>query len=421
MTELDPRSRLEAQFQKTLDGLEAAWRVGGILGETFEEGLICERAVEIFVEHLPFENCSILLLDDSRSVLRLRAAAGKSDPGGDATRFNRALEFRVGEGVAGEVVDTGRPMLLRHADRHPQFKSLPSRIPIRSLLCLPIHGRGDEVLGVLNLSHPEIEEISTEQGKALEVLARLVGQNLTISRLSFELIAERLSRSERLIALGHLSAAVAHEVNNPLTNILLRAQKLQGFEGLDARHRDMTREIARESEKIAGILGNVLDFSRDRRAESRPFDVHECLGRVLGLTVPLHTSRTKLEVREDLAADLPPAQADPHEIEQVFTNLVINAIQAMGSRGTLSIRTTARDREIEIAFRDDGRGIDERKLDRIFEPFYTTREEEGGTGLGLAVCRQLVRRHRGDLRVSSRVGEGSVFTVVLPAAIANGR
>ncbi len=417
MKRLDPLTRLESLYQQTLDGLDAVRRVGEILGETFDEKQICERAVGIFVDSLPFENCSILLLDSARKRLRLRAASGKGDDRlSDDVRgaLNKTLEIPVGEGIAGQVVATGEPILITNAGRNPQFKPLPSPIPIRSLLCLPIHSK-DDIIGVINLSHPEIEEISIDQEKTLEVLSRMVGQCITISRLSSDLISERLRRSERLITLGQLSASVAHEVNNPLTNILLRAQRLQTSEGSSDRDREMAAEIQEESERIATILRNILDFSRARNPETRPSDVHESIHRTLALTVPLHAEKAKIKIERDLCEDLPHGLVDPHELEQVFTNLVINAIHAMDGKGHLCISTSARSGQIDIRFRDNGCGMDEEQMEQIFEPFYTTRGESGGTGLGLAVCRQIVRSYEGELTVESEPGKGATFCVTIPA------
>jgi signal transduction histidine kinase len=416
MKQTDPSSRIRKLYQETLDGLDAVQRVGEILGETFEEDEICRKAVQVFVRHLPFENCSVLLLDKGKGVLRLRAAAGKADEQRSESQrkaLNRNLEIRVGEGVAGEVVRTGKPVLIPDVGRNPQFKSIPSPIPIRSLLCMPLFSK-EEIIGVMNLSHPEIEEISADQERILEVLSRMVGQAITISRLNAELIAERLRRSERLASLGQLTASVAHEVNNPLTNVLLRAQKLQMSKSLEEGDRKMAAEIEEEAEKIAGILGSLLDFSRARKPKFHTTDVNQTMLRVLELTAPLQTNRTRIRTRIDLSPDLPEVNADPTELEQVFTNLMINAVQAIEGGGEITVATRATGDSVEIRVGDTGCGMNEEQKKMIFEPFFTTRVESGGTGLGLAVSRQIVRSYLGELTVESEPGQGSVFSVVLP-------
>ena len=417
ITKGDPLARLETRYQQTLDGLDAVRLVGEILGETFDEAQICRKAVQIFVDHLPFENCSIMLLDPDGRALSLVAAAGKGDEDRDENQretLNRNLKIQVGEGVAGEVVATGNPAILADAGRSPQFKQIPSAIPIRSLLCLPLHAK-NEVIGVINLSHPEIEEISVDQEKTLEVLSRMVGQVITITRLSSALITGQLRRTERLAGLGQLAASIAHEVNNPLTNILLRAQKLQGAKGLDDRERKHAADIQDESERIARILSSVLDYARDRRTEMQPTDLNRSVGRALELTLPLQGKKSKVRVERELQEDLPLALADPYQIEQVFTNLVMNAFQAMDNGGVLRISTRLTPEEqVEVCFQDSGHGLHAEQLDEIFEPFFTTRGDNGGTGLGLAIPRQIVRDYQGDLRVDSRPNEGATFTVVLP-------
>jgi len=422
MKETDPLVRVQKLYRETLESLDAVERVAEILSETFNEDEICKRAVQVFVHHLPFENCSVLLLDRSRGVLRLRAAAGKADDRLSESQrraLNRNLEIRVGEGVAGEVVRTGKPVLLANADRSPQFKPFPAAFPIRSLLCLPLCSK-DEVIGVLNLSHPEIEEISSDQAKILEVLSRMVGQAITISRLNAELITERFRRSERLVSLGQLSASVAHEVNNPLTNILLRAQRLLLSPALTDADKRMAGEIEEEAEKIAGILGNLLDFSRARSRKARAADVNATVRKILDLTAPLQVNRHRVKTRLELDPEAPMASADPAELEQVFTNLVINAVHAIEKQGEITISTRTDGGSVEVRFRDTGCGMDERQRELIFEPFYTTRADSGGTGLGLAVSRQIIRGYGGDLTAESEPGKGSVFLVTLPRTVSDG-
>jgi signal transduction histidine kinase len=412
-----PAEDLEKLSRQVIRGLSAFRRIGEIQSLGADIDAICTEAVRVFVEELDFENCSILLLEGDE--LRLKAALGKRDSDlsdREKRTLNRDLRIKIGEGVAGQVVRTGKPFVANDAQNHPQFKAFASAIKVRSLLCFPLFSKKDPI-GVINLSHPDIEEVSANLEEVLYVLSRMVGHLITISRLNIELLREQFQRTERLASVGQLAASVAHEVNNPLTNILLRAQKIQ----LDGMVSDDIRttafQIEEASEKIQKIVGRLLDFSRNARSEKVSVDLNEVIMNSLLLTEPFLKDKGKITIEKKLQTPIPSVVADRNELEQVFTNLIVNAAEAMcpeGGRLTLSTALDPVGKVVRVSVQDTGRGISKQDLPRIFDPFFTLRPDGQGTGLGLAICRDLVRGHSGDIEVDSTPGQGTVFAVVLP-------
>lgn len=411
---------LRARYDQVIAGLSAFRRIGEILSETFELDEVCDRAVRIFIEELGFENASILLLAEDGKTLKLRAASGKRDASlsnDDRRKLNRALSMKVGEGVAGQVVATGRMILVPDVSKSPLFSSRDTAVTVRSLLCLPIVSK-NRPIGALNLSHPRIEEISANLREVLHVLSSMVGQLVTISRLSSDLFRAKMVRSERLAGVGQLAASVVHEINNPLTNIMLRAQKIELDGGAPESVIKTATEIGEAGKKISRIVNRLLDYTRSRDASREPIDLHAVLDESLAMTQSFVSGCGAIRVEKRYAdpEKFPSVVADAGCLEQVFTNLVINAALALKERGrgTIAISTSVVADGVLVEISDDGVGIPEENLDKIFQPFFTTRSESEGTGLGLFVCRDIVHEHGGQIEARSKPGEGSSFRITLP-------
>jgi signal transduction histidine kinase len=225
-----------------------------------------------------------------------------------------------------------------------------------------------------------------------------------------------VTQAEKLASIGRLAGGVAHEINNPLMVILGRAELAlmdlpEGHPGV----RDLDI-IVSETKRIANIVKNLLRFSRQDQQESLlPVDVNETVDRAVELTrYQLTVDNIVVDTR--YAGDLPTVMGNAGQLQQVFTNIIINAYQAIGARGgRLLIETGRVADQVEIRFTDTGCGIAAENLKRIFEPFYTTKAEHEGTGLGLSVSYGIITDHGGSITADSVIGEGSRFTVRLPA------
>ncbi len=226
----------------------------------------------------------------------------------------------------------------------------------------------------------------------------------------------RVAQSERLASVGMLAAGVAHEVNNPLGGIL--ALTALTLEDLPADHPDRhnLEVVVRQTERCRDIVRGLLDFSRQSEVAMQRLDVNAVLQDTLAL-IAQQSAFFNVQIERHLGASLPPVTGDRSQLQQVFLNMLVNAVQAMNERGRITITTLAPDgREVWIRIADTGCGIAPEDIERIFDPFFTTREGGRGTGLGLAIAYGIVTQHRGHIDVESKVGQGTTFTIRLPAA-----
>jgi two-component system, NtrC family, sensor kinase len=222
---------------------------------------------------------------------------------------------------------------------------------------------------------------------------------------------KQLRRSEKLASLGTLAAGVAHEINNPLTGILLYASILNSDKKLDPALLPDVERVISETQRCAGIVKNLLDFSRESLPEKEEITLHSILDEVVTF-FHMQPDFSNIVISKKYDSDLPQISVDPNQIRQVFMNLVINAGHAMPRGGWLEIYTyrSADEKYVCAGLKDNGAGISEENLARIFDPFFTTKSE--GIGLGLAITYGIVENHGGKIEVKSRIGEGTTFTVM---------
>jgi two-component system NtrC family sensor kinase len=244
-----------------------------------------------------------------------------------------------------------------------------------------------------------------------------IGEDVTDWRMA----QHRLAQTEKLAAVGQLAAGVMHEINNPLATILACSEALhRRNEDLAAPARQAREEyleiIEKEVQRCQRIVESLLDFSRPKARDKRPLDVNELLDQTLFL-LKHHERFKRLAVLRQFGVSLPRVAGDPERLIQSFMALMLNAMDAMNSRGTLTVRSSVnpeRGDEVLIEFIDTGAGIQQEELTKIFEPFYTTKPQGRGTGLGLSICYGIIADHRGRIEVESQVGVGSDFKVYLP-------
>lgn len=236
----------------------------------------------------------------------------------------------------------------------------------------------------------------------------------------------QLIQVEKMAAVGQLAAGVAHELNNPLGGILGYSQfaleKIKGKPMDQFGQQDVgdllqyLEDIEQQTKRCRSIIQNLLKFSRaSRKEEFEPTDVNQVLKETLAFTKH-QVEKRRVKLVESLDDCLPLIMGHPSQLQQVFTNLILNAIQAMPQGGSLNISAGAgRDPEfIQITFTDTGVGISEENLDKIFEPFFSTKKVGEGTGLGLSVSYGLIKNHGGEIKVASEKTQGTTFTVMLP-------
>lgn len=244
-----------------------------------------------------------------------------------------------------------------------------------------------------------------------------IARNLTERRR----LEQQLLQSEKLSAIGQLVAGVAHELNNPLTSVSGYAQLLLRDQRLPPEPRQDLEQIYQQAERAAKIVQNLLIFAREHKPERTVGSVNDAIRRALALQ-QYQLRVENIGVRLELDPALPPTTADFHQLQQVFLNLISNARYAMvqkGGQGTLTLRTGLEqpptgEPHIRIEVIDTGVGIPERDLQKIFNPFFTTKPVGQGTGLGLSICFGIVKEHEGQIWAESQVGVGTCVVVRLP-------
>ncbi len=227
-----------------------------------------------------------------------------------------------------------------------------------------------------------------------------------------------LMQSEKMAGLGRLAAGVAHEINNPMSGIMLYANFIQEDLGADHPSDEDLKTIIHEAERCKVIVADLLEFSHQKTYDMSPVDLNEVIQKTLGVLQNqpfLHN----IEIILNLEDTLPPIMGNSIRLNQVVMNIVVNAAQAMDGNGNLTIqsRTRANQDINELLIIDTGPGIPEKTLEQIFEPFFTTKETGEGTGLGLSVSYAIVKEHKGTIRATSSPESGTTFTLRFPAVM----
>jgi two-component system sensor histidine kinase HydH len=250
------------------------------------------------------------------------------------------------------------------------------------------------------------------------VLTANLGRNLRLERRQRERLREELRRSEHLATLGKLLAGVAHEVRNPLAGIRSTAQLWQRLPE-QGRTPEAAEPILRAVDRLNNLVSRLLYFARTGYDERRPVDLNGLVRETLSL-LRAQAESQRVVFREELAPALPPLLGSAQALQQVVLNLTMNALQALPQGGTLCCRTRAVDgpSRIELCVADTGPGIAPADRPHLFEPFHTTRPD--GTGLGLALCREIVQQHGGHIQLDEEPGWGAVFRVTLPVGARGG-
>ena len=287
--------------------------------------------------------------------------------------------------------------------------------PIRSLVdSVARVERGDFSARALVLGGDEFGKLARNFNTMVERLAEAQGE---LERYH----DQRMERAEALANLGELAAGLAHEIKNPLAGIAGAMQILSSDLAPGDPKREVFEEIAVQVRRIEKTVTDLLSFARPQRMEFSPVNLNEVTKAALFL-VRQHSEAKQITFQEDLAPTLPLVHADPRQIQQVFLNLILNAVQAMPAGGKVTVRTQGIKREtpegprsvVQAEVEDTGPGIPEDVLTHIFEPFFTTKHK--GTGLGLAIVRRIVSEHSGEIKVKTYLGRGTTFIVALPEA-----
>jgi signal transduction histidine kinase len=345
----------------------------------------------------------------------------------------QGIKIPLMAGVAGRVAVFGEPLIVSDYNTWSGKLFPERRTEFQAVAGVPLKFK-DEVIGTLTVldDRPE-KQFTSEDVHLLELLAPQAAISIRNARLYQELevrikaqqLAEsRLIRSARLAAVGEMAAGVAHELNNPLTTVTGFVELVLSDLPPDSQQKDDLQLVLEEAHRARGVVRRLLDFSRPAEDLRVRTDLSELVTQVIPLVS--HLARTSgVTIITELSEGLPWIDLDPNQIKQVLLNLIHNGLQAMSNGGVLTISTFMETREVGnktddyMAFKvtDTGDGIPPEILERIFEPFFSTRPAGKGTGLGLSVSYGIITSHGGWIEVDSSSGMGSRFTVFLPVNI----
>jgi signal transduction histidine kinase len=399
--------------------LESLASVGSTINSTFslDDALTVITREACALMHAKM--CSLMLLDDSRARLELRASYGA---GRDYVSKPR---LSVEDSLLGIVVRRKKPLQVENVQTSSRYQhvEVARREGLVSLLSVPLLFAG-QAIGTLSVYTGRPYSFSNEEIRILSALTELSAIAIEKARLYERVVdvEEQLRQNEKLSALGLLAAEVAHEIRNPLTVMKMLYHSLDlKFPAGDPRAKD-ARVIDEKIEHLNKIVERILDFARTTEPKFAPVNLNQLIDE-LGLLVRHKLKNQNVRWMTNLEADLPATMGEATQLEQAFLNLIINAVEAMPTGGSLTVasravrlpRRSPRPTHVALVFQDTGAGMSEEQRRKAFSSVLSTTKATG-TGLGLAIVGRIVETHRGKVKIKSHPGRGTTIEVILPTA-----
>lgn len=391
------------------------------VSQTINSALNLDDALSVITREacvlMQAKTCSLMLLDETREWLDLRASFGAGEA------YVKKPRLGVEDSLLGIVVRRKKPLQVENVQTSTRYQNIDvARLEgLVALLSVPLLFAG-QAIGTLSVYTGRPYSFSNEEIRILSALAELSAIAIERARLYERLVdvEEQLRQNEKLSALGLLAAEVAHEIRNPLTvmKMLYHSLDLQ-FPAGDPRAKD-ARIIGQKIEHLNKIVEQVLDFARTTEPRLAQVNLNQLLEE-LCLLVRHKLKHQNIQLTQKLEPALPAVLGDAGQLEQAFLNLILNAAEAMPDGGalTLTSRTARASRgkdgrgQVVVEFADTGAGMSEEQRRRAFKSVLTTSKARG-TGLGLAIVGRIVETHHGEVKIKSRPGKGTVVSVVLP-------
>ena len=361
--------------------------------------------------------CALLLLDETHEWLDLRASHGASE-----TYLNKP-RLSVAESLLGIVVRRKKPLQVENVQTSSRYQhvDIARRGGLVSLLGVPLVF-GGQVLGTLSVYTGTPHIFSNEEIRILSALADLSAIAIEKARLYERIVdvEEQMRQNEKLSALGLLAAEVAHEIRNPLTVMKMLYHSLDlRFAAGDPRVKD-AEIMGAQMELLNRIVEQILDFARTAEPQFVPVNLNGLIEE-LGLLTRHKLTQQNIHLVRKLESELPPVMADPGQLEQVFLNLMLNAVESMPAGGRLTIASRAtwspggpeKPAWVIVEFKDTGQGMTKEQRARAFTSLLKTAKPKG-TGLGLAIVARIVEAHRGKIEIKSSPGRGTTIGVMSP-------
>jgi signal transduction histidine kinase len=381
---------------------------------------------EIMIES--YSNCAFSKVAEKKT-LNLEAYKGLS-----ANFINKPFMRcrKPGDGLLGQTLLDGETKVVDNIQRSkdPYVESIVEE-GLKATAYIPLFKKGESI-GVMSVSSLNPFMFSTEHVEFMTAIGNQVGiavdnanlyENIKGAYQELKEAQEQIIQTEKLASLGKLAATIAHEINNPiavvLTYIRLMIKLMEKDRFSHERLEDITRYLATmesETERSGEVVKNLLAFSRQDKVTIESHSIEEIIDRTL-ILISHDLEMKEIQLKKNIAPNLPKAQCDFKQIQQALLNIMYNASEAMLNGGVLTVKADMRDGVdgfLDVIISDNGCGIAEEDKENIFEPFFTTKEKGKGVGLGLSVVYGIITRHKGIIEVESELGKGSTFKVTLP-------
>jgi two-component system NtrC family sensor kinase len=419
--DMTEKRRAEDEMRRRNRELNALNAMAVVAAQSFDLDEILNLTLRQVVTLFGAESGTVYLSDSDTTTYRRRAAWGPR-----SRDKMRTAEVCFTEGFGDLVMRSRTEVVTAEYLPHlpPMVAEFVRSEADRSWIWVLFWGK-DSPVGIMGLCSNLGYEYSSNDENLLVAISRQLATTIEKVRLYEETCRayedlrktqEQLLQSEKMSAVGQLIAGVAHELNNPLTAILGYAQLLE-TEGLNTRAQDYVSKLFKQAQRTHRVVQNLLSFARQRKPQRDEVDLRKVLDETLALR-DYDLKINNIRVERDVPSEKALVVADPHQIEQVFLNIINNAVDAIletGRTGKLKIRISSVGSHVCTQFTDDGAGIKDAK--RIFDPFYTTKSVGKGTGLGLSICYGIVKEHGGDITANNAPEGGAVIEVRLPAAV----
>jgi signal transduction histidine kinase len=405
-----------------------------VIGLT-DSSAVAEITSDLLARYFEYELCSVFIADE-KGDLTIAGFGGTSQ--NVVKRAMKSFEYPLSGGITGHVFETGESVVVNDVLQDRRYRAIKGW-QAGSEMCVAIRD-GEKILGIIDVESSSRNAFTHNDFMALESLAGILASvitsadqyqrlQVTISQLrsmQVELRARmdaqrsaenRLVQAAKLAAVGEMAAAIAHELNNPLTSVTGFAELALSDIPQESETRKDLEIVMREAARARDVVRRLLDFARQSESTRARASLNDVVDDVVTLSRHLiHTSGVTLNLV--MEENLPWILVDVNQMKQVLLNLIHNALQAMPNGGDLTISTESTPRAgrdwIKVSVQDTGVGIPKLDQARIFEPFYTTKGDQGGTGLGLSVTYGIITDHGGQIDVESQPGAGSKFSVWLP-------
>jgi PAS domain S-box-containing protein len=415
---LDVTEHKQAEFdiRRRNRELLALNAIAGLLSQstTIEEGIT--GALLKLTELFAADVSSVHLLDEQALTLQLCASMG-----GAFREGGTGSVFQISSSLLDQIRQT-HALLLPGSALPDEVREVLRRSGIQ-LLQVAVLWAKERIIGILILGSREIREFSPAQLNLLAAIGNQIAGTIDKTLLlkqtrdaydTLRQTQEQLLQSEKMAAVGQLIAGVAHELNNPLTAILGYSQLLSSTKDMPARSTDYVEKLFKQAQRTHHIVQSLLSFARQHKPERTSVQLNRIIEDTLVLR-EYDMKRGGIVIHRELDPTLPPTGGDFHQLQQVFLNIVNNAVDAVteldGVR-EIWITTRREGKQLLAEFTDSGPGV--KDPSRVFDPFFTTKPVGKGTGLGLSICYGIVKEHGGEIRVKNSPPRGATFTVTLP-------